>query len=112
VEIRPAAGPSVWRGDEQVARDWILSLDAEDCAEIEGAAAMLLGRRLETVGAQDFRLPRVAPKLNAMAETLAQGAGFVMLRGLPSARMSPELVEIAYWGIGAHLGIGVSQSVA
>jgi hypothetical protein len=35
-----------------------------------------------------------------------------LLRGLPVAALPQELVEIIYWGMGAHIGVGVSQSAA
>jgi hypothetical protein len=43
---------------------------------------------------------------------LERGSGFVLLRGLPAADLSQDVLEIIYWGIGTHLGIGVSQSAA
>jgi hypothetical protein len=35
-----------------------------------------------------------------------------MLRGLPAASLPEDVLQIIYWGMGTHLGIGVSQSTA
>ena len=35
-----------------------------------------------------------------------------MLRGLPVASLAHGLLETIYWGVGTHLGVGVSQSAA
>jgi hypothetical protein len=107
-----ACGPSVWRGADQDATRWIVPLDAEDCAELIRTAAHLRGRPLDGIRRADFPLAQVADKLAAVAATLESGAGFVMLRGLPAESLPQDLLEIIYWGLGAHLGVGVSQSAA
>jgi hypothetical protein len=107
-----ARGPAVWRGADQEARDWIVVLDQEDCVELTRAAELLRGRPLDQVRPGDLLVSRVAPKLMATAATLESGSGFVMLRGLPAASMAQDLLETLYWGIGACLGVGVSQSAA
>lgn len=109
---RVACGPAVWRGSDQESADWIVPLDDEDCAELIRRAEGLRGRALDSIRRTDFRLVRLAPKLANIALTLERGSGFVLLRGLPAASLSQELVQIIYWGIGAHLGVGVSQSAA
>jgi len=102
----------VWRGADQESRDWIVQLDDRDCAELIRSAEALGGRTLDTIQRKDFPLARVASKLALVEETLARGTGFVMLRGLPAERVDPDVLQILYWGLGAHLGVGVSQSAA
>jgi hypothetical protein len=87
-------------------------LDADDCAELARAAADLRGRPLDGIRRADFPLSRMAAKLAAVGAALESGAGFVMLRGLPAASLPQDLLEILYWGVGTHLGVGVSQSAA
>ncbi len=112
LDIQAERGPSVWTGADQAGGDWILQLGKDDCAEIVRAAEQARGRALEDVGAAEFPLPTLAPKMAAVEQRLARGAGFVMLRGLPVDGMQRDLIELAYWGLGAHLGVGVSQSAA
>ena len=107
-----ASGPAVWRGADQQARDWIVDLDGGDCAEWVRVAEPLLGRRLDELGRADFPVFRTASKLAHVLRTLERGLGFVMLRGLPAASLSDDLLQIIYWGMGTHLGVGVSQSAA
>jgi hypothetical protein len=109
--ISLARGPAVWRGADQASRDWIVPLDERDSDELIRAAERLRGRSLESIGRADFPLARTLPKLAATEAALA-GRGFVMLRGLPAENLSQEVLELIYWGIGTHLGVGVSQSTA
>jgi hypothetical protein len=108
----PAYGPAVWYGAGQRPSDWVVPLDGRDCAELVRAADAVRGQPLEQVSRAAFDLPRLAPKLALIGRTLEHGTGFVMLRGLPAAELPQDLVETIYWGIGTHLGVGVSQSTA
>lgn len=110
--MQRATGPAVWRGSQQEARDWIIPLDVEDCTELIHLGERLRGRALDDIRAEDFPLARVKPKLESVRATLEKGPGFVMLRGLPAAGLAEELLQTIYWGLGQHLGTGVSQSAA
>jgi hypothetical protein len=105
-------GPEVWRGADQQAGEWLVPLEAQECAELIDSAERLRGRALEAIGPADFPLTRLASKLAAIATRLETGSGFVMLRGLPAEALPEDLLEILYWGVGTHLGVGVSQSAA
>lgn len=108
----PAQGPAVWRGADQNPRDWVVALDDDDCSEFIHAAETLRGRPLDELRRSDFSISRTAPKLAFTANTLRHGTGFVLLRGLPVADLPQDLMEMIFWGIGMHLGVGVSQSTA
>ena len=107
-----ARGASVWRGEHQQSQKWIVPLQEEDCLELIRSAEALCGRPLDGIRRAEFPVPRMAPKLARICEVLERGSGFVMLRGLPAASVPEEVLQIIYWGIGTHLGIGVSQSAA
>ncbi len=112
-DIAPATGPRVWRGDEMAKRrDWILAFDDADRAEIDRATqrAAARGLTLDDITRESFPLDRVAEKLAALPETLGTGCGFVLIRGAPVAGKSVDDLSLMYWGLGAHLGVGVSQS--
>lgn len=108
----PASGPAVWRGADQHPHEWLVPLDAADCAELVRSAEPLLGRPIDAIQRIDFPLQRTAAKLADVAARVERGAGFVMLRGLPAASLPEDLLQIIYWGLGTHLGVGVSQSAA
>jgi len=48
--------------------------------------------------------------LPALDGQLRHGRGVLLLRGLPAERYSREDLERLFWGLGAQLGVGVSQS--
>jgi hypothetical protein len=111
--ITPATGPRAWRGAEMAGRgDWILQLDDADRAEIDRALAAVKARGLvlDDVTAEAFPLDRLGDKLAEIPDILGEGRGFVLLRGAPVAGRSLDDVGLIYWGLGAHVGIGVSQS--
>src|SRR6185437_8132280 len=110
--MQAARGPAVWRGADQDARDWVVPIAAEESDELARAASPWVGRSLDELTPDQFAIPRILPKLATAAHTLRHGTGFVMFRGLPAERLSQELIEVIYWGIGLHLGVGVSQSSA
>lgn len=87
--IVPQAGPHLWTGAALSPSDWMLPLGAEIAAEIETALA--------TPGAP---LARLAPLLGQLAERLANGQGFALLRGLPLPAESAALLGL----LGSRLG--------
>ena len=122
-------GPAAWRGVELASRsDWIEPLDAADIAELEAAMRTFLGRggevggevgggvgaevaaRLGALTAQDFPLPRLAPRLAALRTELLQGRGFALLRRLPVERYAAAERATLFMGLGAHLGRARSQN--
>jgi hypothetical protein len=108
-------GPAAWYGPEMAARtDWIVQLQPDDLAEIEAAVRPLAARGgdIARMTAADFPLPRLAPKLAAWLGELLDGRGFLLLRGLPTERMTRREVAIAYYGIGTHLGNARAQNAA
>ena len=113
MRLEKAQGPSVWTGGELERRsDWIVNLSAEESEEIFAAARAVNGRDLQDIAKQDFPLPLAGAKLALIKQRISHaGPGFAMLRGLPANPDDP-LLETAFWGIGAHIGVGVSQSTA
>jgi hypothetical protein len=107
-----ACGAGVWRGADQDPQRWIVSLEADEWGELVRSAERLAGRPLESIQPADFPLPRLGPKLAAVAATLERGSGFTLLRGLPAEQLPEALLQIAFWGMGTHLGVGVSQSAS
>ena len=111
--VQPASGPAVWYGRDLSAQpDWIILLGDAEVAELERAADAIRSGRLRPDEAtpSDFLLPTVAPVLQRAKEALGNGRGFVLIRGLPVAGYTPEELGIIFLGIGAYLGISVSQS--
>lgn len=111
--FEPVTGPSAWTGAEMAATDeWIFRLQPAHIAEIEAALDKipLDPPDLYDVSKDDFPLPTLAPELAALREELKDGRGFILIRGLDRARYSDEQLAAIFWGVGAHLGIGLAQS--
>ena len=70
------------------------------------------GLTLEDATRADFTLEILGPRLAAVGRELAEGRGFVLLRGAPIAGRTADEIALIYWAIGAHLGVAVSQSAA
>ena len=85
---------------------WTERLSAAEIAELESAIAHArdVSSDLLDIGREDFPLPTLGPRLEAIERELIDGRGFVLIRGLPRERWSNDDMCLAYWGIGAHLG--------
>lgn len=103
---------AAWIGPKiQHDASWIYHVDADSLAEIDAALQRVkkLGRRIP-YSASDFPLPRFGGELKKILDQIENGRGFMLIRGIPRHRYSDEECELLYWGLGAHLGIPVSQN--
>jgi hypothetical protein len=109
----PLETPAAWIGEELArSEEWVHTLTPGEIAELEGALALVQARGLsiEHIGRTEFPLPTLAATIEAWAEELDAGRGFLLVRGLPVERYSESDASIIYWGIGQHLGVPVSQN--
>jgi hypothetical protein len=100
-------GPAAWRATDFAAEDWVTRLADAEVAEVEQAAHRLAaaGADLVHIRAEDFPLPILGPRLNALFhDEVLEGRGFAVLRGLDPARLSRRENAAAFLGLGAHLG--------
>ena len=114
---QPVSDPSEWRGGELAARTgWFLRLDDGEIGDL-----FAMCRAVRTVVGEDpdrlidfppdvFDLGRFADRLPHIRRELKDGAGVVMLRGLPVGDMEPIDAAIAYWAIGRQLGKPMSNN--
>jgi len=83
--------PAAWRADELRADEWMHTLSPADVADVEAAAKALIDRGADLGGltADDFPLPRLAPRLRAILQRdVLEGRGFSVIRGLDPARLT------------------------
>jgi hypothetical protein len=109
----PITGPSAWRGEELARSEaWISALTASELSELHRALARVHARALTLpeIGRDEFPLPTLGPRLDALRQELLHGRGFVLLRGLPMERYALEDAAAIYWGIGAWFGRPRSQN--
>ncbi len=109
----PVTGPSAWTSAELAADDgWIYPLSDTEIGEIEAAVAGVgeKGLKVFEFGADDFPLPSLGAKLDAVIEQLENGRGCALIRGLDPAKYDEDTLKMLYWGLGVHLGTPISQN--
>ncbi len=110
----PTNGPSTWYGPDMANRpgEWIWELSPSEIEELEKAAESLLarGQEIGQMKAADFSLPSLSAKLKALRQTLIQGRGFSLIKGLPISRYTEREIITIFFGIGTQLGNARSQN--
>lgn len=113
--IEPIPGPAAWKGPE-IANDpgWVHHFNGAEIAELKRAIrdVKATGKPLLSLSRDDYALPVLAPSITRWMEALNRGRGFVLLKGFPVFEHSTEELEIAYWGLGRHMGEAVQQNRA
>lgn len=103
--------PAVWYGSELLdRRDWLLVLDHGQVEELLKAAEKSSGGNREEVTRESFDLPTLGPELQRIQDSLENGSGATLIRGLPVEGHSEELLTRVFWGLAQHLGTALSQS--
>ncbi|MCB1719789.1 MAG: TauD/TfdA family dioxygenase, partial [Candidatus Competibacteraceae bacterium] len=106
--------PAAWTGAEisQQSAQWRWTLTPAELVELEQAGRRFMADygTLAQMTAAHFPLPGMQSKLSALRQTLIQGIGFEVIRGLPVERLGTELASTIFCGIGAHLGSTRSQN--
>ncbi|MGW2650533.1 TauD/TfdA family dioxygenase [Streptomyces sp. NPDC001393] len=109
----PFKGPALWYGPDVADRDdWMVWLSAEHRQELRTAVHTARGRgaTLLRMIVADFPLPALAAELARAAAALAEGPGFVLLRGVPADLLGEAEASIVLRGIGQYLGRPVPQT--
>ena len=112
-DLKPYSHPSAWYGkDLAKSTEWMIRLDEGELSELEAALDRVktAGLQIPGISKADFPLPRLQPRLEEIKRELADGRGFVLLRGLPVEKLSKMDAAIMYWGLGTHLGPAFAQN--
>ncbi|MGB7180745.1 MAG: TauD/TfdA family dioxygenase [Burkholderiaceae bacterium] len=114
-ESRPAGPvnePSTWQADEIAESQWQHYLTGAEINELTVATdnAMQRGLLPTQFGAEDFRLPTLSARLATIVDSVENGVGFAMVRGLPIQTYDEETLKVLYWGLGCHFGSAISQN--
>ena len=91
---------------------WLVHLAAGEIAELEQAARSFLAQTKEIgeITKEKFPLPHFGAHLTKLKQTLINGIGFEVIRGLPVEKYSQEFAATIFCGVGAHLGSARSQN--
>jgi hypothetical protein len=105
-----------WKGSEIDYREHGLHVFSEaELAEIERALRHLLAlspRDFTDVTPGSFPLERLGDYMRGLCDTLRNGPGFALLRGIPRERYSADEMAWIYVGLGSYLGRPTVQSSA
>src|SRR5579863_920083 len=110
----PINGPGAWKvADFKSPADYTIELTASNLRDIEGAIRRIkaAGLGLDDLQREHFELPSLRPVIDEIRHQIEDGRGFLVLRRLPVEDYSKDEIGIIFWGIGTHLGRGLSQSV-
>jgi Taurine catabolism dioxygenase TauD, TfdA family len=110
----PIDHPSAWKvSDFATSADYTIELDATQLRDIEGAICRIktVGLGLDDLRREHFDVPSLLPVIDEIRYQIEEGRGFVVLRRLPVEDYSKGEIGMIFWGIGTHLGRGLSQSV-
>lgn len=109
---QPIVSNAVWRpADIADPAEWTVELTEADRAEIVAAAlaATAQGATTTTLTVDQFPLPTLGPQAAKWATLLNDQRGFVLLRRFPIDLLTEAATELAYVGLGLHLGTPVGQ---
>lgn len=91
---------------------WRFELGQTEIDDLHRAMDQVLARALPVarIGRDDFPLPAWGATIARLRADVEDGRGFVLLRGLPVERYGVPDLEKLFWGLGTHLGTGVTQT--
>ncbi len=110
----PIDHPSAWKvADFKTSADYTIEFDATHLREIERAMGQIkaAGLGLDDLQREHFEVPSLRPMIDQIRHQIEDGRGFVVVRRLPVEDYSKDEIGMIFWGIGMHLGRGLSQSV-
>jgi hypothetical protein len=111
--MKPVVDPAGWTaGSLKEVSHWSYRINSNDADEL--AAAVVTVRRngvaMVDIKKEDFPLKGFADVLADVRRELMDGRGIVMMQDFPLERFDREGTAIAYIGLGAHLGLTMSQN--
>lgn len=116
-EIRKEAFDNAmsWKAkDLEELGDWHHIFSDEELEDIDSALqhAVSTGKDRTELTREDFPLPSLESEFPRWMEVLNHGAGLFNIKGLPRDKYTDEEMATIQWGIGTHVGVGVSQNAA
>lgn len=113
IRLNPINDETIWTGlSLEHDRSWEYILNDKDRSELHSALTQVRqkGYSLEKVSKTEFSLPNLGHRLSEIADDLRTGRGFVLIRGFPVTDYPYEDLELMYWGLCSHIGLGLTQN--
>ena len=104
---------SAWTpADLKAERSWEVDLGAEQADDLLRALDEVKSRglALTSVDRESFPLPRCTGLFDGIRRQLSSGRGLALLHGFPVEGQAMPDIETMYWGLCAHLGLGLTQN--
>jgi hypothetical protein len=105
-----------WRNADVVGDDsWHHTLTVEERNEIVVVTRRVMadtthGATGDSLTRESFPLPLLAPRIAEWNAALSEGPGFLLVHGFPVELLDGAGIEVAYMGLGSHLGTRVGQN--
>src|SRR5215470_17188986 len=106
--------PGAWKvADSKSPAGYTIEFDAKHLRDIERAVRRIkaAGLGLDDLQREHFEVPSLRPVIDEIRYQVEDGRGFAVVRRLPVEEYSKDEIGMIFWGIGTHLGRGLSQSV-
>ena len=113
IQGNPITDASIWSGADLLGdRTWEYTLDRADLSELSSALSAVRKDDLQLmhITNKKFLLPNLRRRLTEISDDLRTGRGFALVHGLPGSEYSFEDLEILYWGLCSHIGMGLTQN--
>jgi hypothetical protein len=110
----PIDHPGAWKvADFKSPADYTIELAAAQLGDIHHSVRRIkeAGLGLDDLQREHFELASLRPVIDEIRHQIEDGRGFVVLRRLPVEDYSKDELGMIVWGLGTHLGRGLSQSV-
>jgi hypothetical protein len=105
--------PQAWKSTDFKSKDdFVIPLGTAQIEVLRQGLARANARELavKDITEAEFAAPALTAFMAPVRAQILNGLGFVILKGLPVSGVSEDDVAKMYWGLGTHLGIGLSQS--
>ena len=111
--LQPIHDPAFWTKEQMTATlDWLFVLSPIEIAELDSLVGMLDDKVTDIIdiAASQALFVNLAPRLAKIRSDLLDGRGVAVLRGVPVERYTRRQAAIAFWCLGLHVGVPVSQN--
>ncbi|KPI45647.1 uncharacterized protein AB675_938 [Cyphellophora attinorum] len=111
----PTSAPTYWESSDYASNPslWQHPFSPEELASLSSAADDFIAKDLPITGINpsNFHLSdTLRASLASMRNELLNGKGFLLYKGLPVQEWGNYKSGVAYFGLGSHLGLPVSQN--